>query len=114
MFHFLADTTANEMFWKLRLSIAADVASGMSFLHSITPPIVHRDLKSPNVLLHRLSSGEIVAKVADFGLSVRFGLVTALKGAAVENPVWTAPEVLQGLAYDASCDVYSFGGLKKK
>jgi hypothetical protein len=63
---------------------------------------------SPNVLLHRLQSGEMCAKVADFGLSVRFGLVTALKGTVVENPVWTAPEVMKGEAYDEKCDVYSF------
>lgn len=77
-YHFLQNE-ANDVYWKLRLSIAADISLGMCFLHSVTPPIVHRDLKSPNVLLHRLASGAIVAKVSDFGLSVRFGLVTALK-----------------------------------
>lgn len=56
--------------WPLRLKIAMDIASGMSFLHSAKPPIIHRDLKSPNVLLSSLSvKARVVAKVADFGLS---------------------------------------------
>ncbi len=108
LYHFLADKT-KDVHWKLRLQIAADVAAGMSFLHSVTPPVIHRDLKSPNVLLHRLQSGDMCAKVADFGLSVRFGLVTEIKGSAVENPVWTAPEVIKGETYDEKCDVYSYG-----
>jgi serine/threonine protein kinase len=41
----------------------------MAYLHAISPPIIHRDLKSPNVLLHRSKAGELVAKVADFGVA---------------------------------------------
>ncbi len=33
--------------WPLRMKIAMDIAKGMDFLHSSTPPVVHRDLKSP-------------------------------------------------------------------
>lgn len=36
---------------ELRLKLALDVAEGCEFLHSTTPPIIHRDLKSPNILL---------------------------------------------------------------
>ena len=45
--------SGNRISWPTRLKIAYDVAKGMAFLHSITPPIIHRDLKSPNVLLER-------------------------------------------------------------
>jgi serine/threonine protein kinase/WD40 repeat protein/GTPase SAR1 family protein len=107
LYHFLRDCK-DPPNWKLRLCIAADVAKGMRFLHSVTPPIIHRDLKSPNVLLSKARNGTLVAKVADFGLSVRFGLVTEIKGTKVENPVWTAPEVLRGEPYNENCDVYSF------
>ena len=51
--------------WKARSQIAADIAEGMTFLHSRKPPLIHRDLKSNNVLLR--SDGR--AKIADFGLS---------------------------------------------
>ena len=37
--------------WSLKVKIALDIACGMAFLHSAKPPIVHRDLKSPNVLV---------------------------------------------------------------
>jgi serine/threonine protein kinase len=47
--------------WALRWRIALDVAKGMNYLHSFQPPIVHRDLRSPNVfvrLSHPLATHE--------------------------------------------------------
>lgn len=41
----------NEVTNEFRYTIAADIAEGLQFLHSQAPPIVHRDLKSPNVLV---------------------------------------------------------------
>jgi len=37
--------------WPLRLKIAKDIAKGMAFLHGLTPPVIHSDLKSPNILV---------------------------------------------------------------
>jgi len=37
--------------WPLRLKIAKDIAKGCAFLHSASPPVIHRDLKSPNILV---------------------------------------------------------------
>ncbi len=51
--------------WDLRLTIATDVARGMQFLHGRNPPVIHRDMKSPNVLLN----DRWIAKIADFGES---------------------------------------------
>ena len=108
LYHYLSDES-RAMNWKLRLQFAYDVAKGMEFLHSVTPPIIHRDLKSPNVLVKELDQGRFTAKIADFGLSVRFGLTSALVGAEVENPYWTAPEVQKNEQYTEKCDVYSYG-----
>ena len=47
------------------LLMALDVAQGMNYLHSSNPVIVHRDLKSPNLLVDK----NWVVKVCDFGLS---------------------------------------------
>jgi hypothetical protein len=40
-----------QITWKLRLLVALDIASGMAYLHNLTPPIIHRDLRSPNVFV---------------------------------------------------------------
>ncbi|KAJ3304821.1 copper transport protein ctr1, partial [Blyttiomyces sp. JEL0837] len=61
---------------KVRLQLALDIANGMSYLHNLKPPILHRDLKSMNVLVDfergKLSQSELVlhAKLADFGLAM--------------------------------------------
>jgi serine/threonine protein kinase len=84
------------------LRIACDVASAMCYLHGQTPAMLHRDLKSPNILL----SATYAAKLGDFGES-RF-LSTDSTMTAVGTPYWVAPEVFRANRYDRSADVYSF------
>ena len=48
-----------------KLKIIKDVAAGMKYLHSLTPPVIHGDLKLENVLM----SEDEIAKVCDFGFS---------------------------------------------
>jgi serine/threonine protein kinase len=86
-----------------KLRLALDVASGMSFLHGSR--IVHRDLKSGNVLID--STGR--AKIADFGLSKLVDLTMTHVTGVTGSVAWAAPEVLQEEAYRDSADVYSFG-----
>jgi len=49
--------------WSLRLRIAKDIAKGVAFLHRCSPPILHHDLKSPNVLVQP-STGTVVTAAA--------------------------------------------------
>eukprot|EP00891_Asterochloris_glomerata_P009732 jgi/Astpho2/9732/e_gw1.00149.41.1_t len=88
-----------------RIRIALDVARGMNYLHSCKPPIVHRDLKSPNLLVDK----DLTVKVCDFGMSrVRRTTLLSSKTQA-GTPEWTAPEVLRSQSYNEKSDVYSFG-----
>ena len=69
-------------------SLALDVARGLNYLHCNEPPIVHRDIKSENVLLKR-RNGFWIAKVSDFGAAhfVR-RVMTPNQG----TPIYSAPE----------------------
>ncbi|THG18449.1 hypothetical protein TEA_001596 [Camellia sinensis var. sinensis] len=88
-----------------RLSMAYDVAKGMNYLHNRNPPIVHRDLKSPNLLVDK----KYTVKVCDFGLS-RLKAKTFLSSkSAAGTPEWMAPEVLRDEPSNEKSDVYSFG-----
>ncbi|KAM9957201.1 hypothetical protein ACTFIW_008941 [Dictyostelium discoideum] len=105
----LLSNSSIEISWGLRLQIASEIAKGMQHLHSHNPPVIHRDLKSPNILLNGITEGQnSVATIIDFGTS------TALYGGAalircVDQPLWLGPEVLAGTAYSEPSDVYSFG-----
>ncbi|XP_051150643.1 serine/threonine-protein kinase CTR1-like isoform X3 [Andrographis paniculata] len=88
-----------------RIRMALDVAKGINYLHRLNPPIVHWDLKSPNLLVDR----NWTVKVCDFGLS-RFKANTFISSKSVAGtPEWMAPEFLRGEPSNEKSDVYSFG-----
>ncbi|KAB2616985.1 serine/threonine-protein kinase CTR1 [Pyrus ussuriensis x Pyrus communis] len=87
-----------------RLRMALD-AKGINYLHCLNPPIVHWDLKSPNLLVDK----NWTAKVCDFGLS-RFKANTFISSKSIAGtPEWMAPEFLRGEPSNEKSDVYSFG-----
>ncbi|CAN6323917.1 unnamed protein product [Urochloa humidicola] len=90
---------------KRRIKMALDVARGMNCLHTSVPTIVHRDLKSPNLLV----DDNWTVKVCDFGLSrLKHSTFLSSKSTA-GTPEWMAPEVLRNERSNEKCDVYSFG-----
>ncbi|TVU11912.1 hypothetical protein EJB05_45523, partial [Eragrostis curvula] len=95
----------NQLDERRRLRMALDVARGMNYLHNCTPVIVHRDLKSPNLLVDK----NWVVKVCDFGLS-RIKHSTFLSSRSTAGTAeWMAPEVLRNEPSDEKCDVFSYG-----
>ena len=86
--------------------LAADVARGMAYLHAQTPIVVHRDLKTHNLLLTppvRARGGVPAVKVCDFGL-------VSNRATCAGTPAYMAPELLQNAhCFSASVDVYAFG-----
>uniref|UniRef100_A0A182P6L5 Mitogen-activated protein kinase kinase kinase 7 n=1 Tax=Anopheles epiroticus TaxID=199890 RepID=A0A182P6L5_9DIPT len=91
-------TAAHAMSW------ARQCAEGVAYLHDMTPrPMIHRDLKPPNLLLVRNGT---VLKICDFGtVTDKSTLMTNNKGSAA----WMAPEVFEGSSYTEKCDVFSWG-----
>ncbi|KAJ0402877.1 hypothetical protein P43SY_000491 [Pythium insidiosum] len=119
-----------EGFSPEKIKIALHVAHALTYLHSLQPIVLHRDLKSKNILL----TEEGDAKLTDFGVSrviqdatmtvnillteegdaklTDFGVSRVIQDATmtvVGSSLWMAPEVIQGERYDEKADVYSFG-----
>ncbi|KAL4124223.1 hypothetical protein PRIC2_010060 [Phytophthora ramorum] len=86
-----------------KIHMAIGVAQALEYLHARTPPLIHRDLKSNNILL----TDKLEPKLIDFGVSR--GTVDNTMTAGVGTPYWTAPEILEGKRYTEQADIYSFG-----
>ncbi|KAL4519416.1 hypothetical protein Ndes2437A_g07613 [Nannochloris sp. 'desiccata'] len=98
--------TAGELLWSRKgKSIAIDISRGITALHAIN--VIHRDLKSKNVLL----TDNLTAKVADVGIAGVHsqGYLTAGAGQVVGTLAWSAPELLLGERCSDKVDIYSLG-----
>ncbi|XP_013716682.2 probable LRR receptor-like serine/threonine-protein kinase PAM74 [Brassica napus] len=94
--------------WGSRLQIALEAALGLEYLHvGCTPPIVHRDIKTTNILLDQ----QLKAKIADFGLSRSFpvGGETHVSTVVAGTPGYLDPEYYHTSRLGEKSDVYSFG-----
>ncbi|KAH9571063.1 hypothetical protein CY35_02G073600 [Sphagnum magellanicum] len=106
----LSTLTIEQLDWKTRMNIALNAAQGLEYLHSgSNQSIIHRDVKSSNILL---SSNYEIAKVADFGLSrLIYGkddithVTTNVKGTAG----YLDPEYFTTRYLSPKSDVYGFG-----
>lgn len=77
---------------------------GLKYLHSRNPkPIIHRDIKSGNILLNH----EGDCKLADFGVSAELTNTMNKRKTVIGTPYWMAPEVLQSAEYDGKADIWS-------
>lgn len=105
LLHVMTDPSL-KIGWDHAADFFAQALRGLCFLHEHDPPIVHRDLKSQNLLVTR--SYEI--KIGDFGLS-RFN--TASNNPTLSNMCGTmthcAPEIFSGDLFTPKADVYSMG-----
>ncbi|XP_009803111.1 leucine-rich repeat receptor protein kinase HPCA1-like [Nicotiana sylvestris] len=104
----LSGKSGTKLDWKRRLRIALGAARGLQYLHDhVDPPIIHRDIKSNNILLDE----RLNAKVADFGLSK--SMIEPEKGYVSTQVKGTMgymdPEYYTSQQLTEKSDVYSFG-----
>jgi len=89
---------------KLLRSATMGMLQGLDYLHSRNPPVVHRDIKSANVLVEK----DFSIKLSDFGCSKRCELTTSFT--TIGSIPWMAPEVIQQQnGYGRKADIWSLG-----
>lgn len=93
--------------WKHRLAIARQIAEGLAYLHfSAVPPIIHRDIKTSNILL----DDRLDVKISDFGLSRLVDVeATHMTTCAQGTLGYLDPQYYKDMQLSDKSDVYSFG-----
>ncbi|EQC33105.1 TKL protein kinase [Saprolegnia diclina VS20] len=100
---YLANHKPNEFSWSAKISCIHSIVYALVYLHSMQ--IIHRDLKSRNVLLDSAKG----TKLTDFGVSKEDTHETMTVGVGTYR--WMAPEILQFNHYTVAADIFSFGML---
>lgn len=94
--------------WNTRMKIIKGVANGLSFMHNLDVPIIHRDIKASNILL----DADFEVHIADFGLARRIeGAHSHVSTQVAGTMGYMPPEYLYGTTASVAGDVYSFGVL---
>ncbi|KAI7741593.1 hypothetical protein M8C21_019870 [Ambrosia artemisiifolia] len=97
---------AVEVDWLKRVNIIKNVAHALSYMHhDCSPPIVHRDISTNNILLN----SEMQGFVADFGVARLLDPYSSNQTAIAGTLGYIAPELAYNMIVTEKCDVYSFG-----
>uniref|UniRef100_A0A8C2XN59 Mitogen-activated protein kinase kinase kinase 20 n=1 Tax=Cyclopterus lumpus TaxID=8103 RepID=A0A8C2XN59_CYCLU len=104
LYEYLSSEQSEEMDMEQIMTWAIQIAKGMHYLHAEAPvKVIHRDLKSRNVVM----TADRVLKICDFGASKFLSHTTHMT--VVGTFPWMAPEVIQSLPVSETCDTYSYG-----
>ncbi|KAG5226144.1 serine/threonine-protein kinase [Salix suchowensis] len=110
-YHLFSKKPDRVLSWEIRLKIAMEIAEGMSYLHSLEHPVIHKDLKPANILLDK----SYTAKISDFGMA------TTAPASSRDHDEYIQDDRICGTLYymdpsyalngmlHVKSDVYSFG-----
>ncbi|KAJ4967480.1 hypothetical protein NE237_019329 [Protea cynaroides] len=102
------EAEAVEFNWKKRLNVIKGVSHALSYLHhDCTPPLIHRDISSNNILL----DANLEPHVADFGTARFLNPESSNRTILAGTYGYIAPELAYTMVVTEKCDVYSFGVL---
>ncbi|KAL8480955.1 hypothetical protein ACS0TY_027468 [Phlomoides rotata] len=97
---------AVELDWKKRVNVVKGIADALSYMHhDCSPPILHRDISSSNILLN----SKLEAFVSDFGTARLLDPDSSNQTLLVGTRGYIAPELAYTMVVTEKCDVYSFG-----
>ncbi|XP_065636297.1 MDIS1-interacting receptor like kinase 2-like isoform X1 [Quercus suber] len=103
-----SDGGAKELDWNKRMNIIKGLAHALSYMHhDCSPPIVHRDISSKNVLL----DSDYEAHVSDFGTAKLLNRDSSNWTSFAGTYGYVAPELAYTMKITEKCDVFSFGVL---
>jgi len=95
--------------FRLNLKFLEDIAKGLGYMHSLSPPIAHLDIKLMNVMVYSFDYNDpACAKIIDFGTS-KFCNGYLKDFTSVDNPLWLAPERINKVPYNEKVDTYAYG-----
>ncbi|XP_058102830.1 probable serine/threonine-protein kinase PBL21 isoform X1 [Magnolia sinica] len=103
----VSQPSSEKLEFKHRLSIALEAAKGLAYLHGLTPPLIHKDFTTTNVLVDE----NFIAKVADAGLRNLLSRIEAAGPSSqmMADNAFLDPEVREYGRFSEKSDVYSFG-----
>ena len=106
--------TMNSIEYFISCQLFKELLECVQYLHESKPPIIHRDLKTENILIDKSSKNGRFLKLCDFGLAKFDAMTTVTHSQGQGTSPYMAPEVKNGTKYNTKADVYSIGILSRE
>jgi hypothetical protein len=106
--HLKTNGTLTPVGYYIASQIFIKILQGVNHLHTLNPPLIHRNLKPANILLKKHKEKGLCVKIASFGLMAKHEFPEQEHTQGVGAPKYMAPEVSSG-KYDTKANIYSLG-----
>tara|TARA_Y100001970_G_scaffold294100_1_gene446845 strand:+ start:8835 stop:10355 length:1521 start_codon:yes stop_codon:yes gene_type:complete len=83
------------------------ISLGIKYLHDNN--IIHRDIKTSNIFIHKENDGTEIIKIGDFGISKIIKISTNMSNTIIGTPLYMSPELYKRESYDKKIDIWALG-----